>query len=602
MTFLIRLMRLQTLKARMRFFGISLVLMVGLLTICSYSFIEFRQTEIDQMNSMHKDGTIQQTAIETWVASRASEIRILANLESTKALNMSSIQKNLAFFASHQQEFEAVSFADKEGIVEYSTMNQIGVYFSERTYFEEAVNGREYISDVLMGKVTNQPTILFSAPVYNGNKQFEGVIYGTVSLKTIEHMMGQFRNGDSGESYLIDRNGYLITESRFAGNWGMLEFKLESDILTRAKQGDQSTSTYENYRGKRVFGTYQLVNNGKWIAVTEIERDEVYQTFNKQLIVMTVIIGMVLTFSLIMMLRLSHHVEQPVQHVLRGVQRLKYGDYNYQIDITHMRSAPIELLQLCEAFNQMSQNIQGHERELKLQKEELALSNAELEQFAYVASHDLQEPLRMVASYVQLLAKRYKGQLDQDADDFIHYAVDGSQRMQNLINDLLAFSRVTTKGKELKSIDLEVVLQHVLANLQTAIQESEALVTHDPLPTLLADPTQMAQLLQNLIGNALKFRDVDRKPIIHVGLEERDEEWLFSVRDNGIGFDPKYRDRIFLIFQRLHNKSKYPGTGIGLSICKKIIEQHGGKIWVKSKVGQSTTFYFTLPDRGEHIT
>jgi light-regulated signal transduction histidine kinase (bacteriophytochrome) len=174
--------------------------------------------------------------------------------------------------------------------------------------------------------------------------------------------------------------------------------------------------------------------------------------------------------------------------------------------------------------------------------------------------------------------------------------------MQNLINDLLAFSKVGTKGKELKSVDFEVVLHHVLANLHQAIQESDALVTHDPLPTLLADPTHMAQLLQNLIGNAIKFCDANRTPIIHIGLEKQGEEWLFSVRDNGIGFDPKYRDRIFLIFQRLHNKTKYPGTGIGLSICKKIVERHGGKIWVESEAGHSTTFYFTLPDRGEKIT
>lgn len=602
MNLLLRVFRLQSLKARLRFLGIALVLMVGLLTISSYSFLQYRQTENNQINSMRKDGGIQQTAIDNWVATRASEIRNLANMQSTVELNIDEIEKNLIFFASHQQEFEAVSFANKEGIVEFSTMNQIGAYFTERTYWEEAAKGREYISDVLMGKVTKQPTILFSAPVMNKNKQFEGVIYGTVSLKTIDQFMEQFQSGDSGESYLIDRNGYLITQSRFAGNWKILEYKLNSDILERAKQGVQSASTYENYRGKQVFGTYQLVNNGKWIAVNEIERNEVYRTFNQQLIVMIIIIGIVLTFGIIVMLRISYLIEYPVHHLLKGVQRMKKGDYQYKIDYSGMKSAPVELLQLCEAFNQMSRNIQDNELELKRQKEELASSNAELEQFAYVASHDLQEPLRMVASYVQLLAKRYQGKLDQDADDFIYYAVDGSQRMQNLINDLLVFSRVGTKGKELRSVDFEVVLHHVLANLQHAIQESDARVTHDPLPTLMADSTQMVQLLQNLIGNAIKFRDANRAPIIHIGIKQQDKEWLFSVQDNGIGFDPRYRDRIFLIFQRLHNKTKYQGTGIGLSICKKIVERHGGKIWVESEAGHSTTFYFTLPDRGEHIT
>lgn len=545
---------------------------------------------------------IQQTAIDSWVAARAAEIRNLANLQSTIELEMDDIQSNLTFFASHQQEFEAVSFANKEGIVEFSTMNQISAYFTEKTYFEEAAKGREYISDVLLGKVTKEPMILFSAPVLNKNKQFEGVVYGTVTLKTIDQLMRQFQSGDSGESYLMDRNGYLITESRFAGEWKILEFKLKSDILERAKQGVQSISTYESYRGKQVFGTYQLVNNGKWITINEIERDEVYRSFNQQLMVMIIIICIVLTFGFIVMLRISFHIEYPVHHLLRGVQRLKQGDYHYKIDYSGMKSAPVELLQLCEAFNQMSLNIENNELELKRQKEELASSNAELEQFAYVASHDLQEPLRMVASYVQLLAKRYQGKLDQDADDFIHYAVDGSQRMQNLINDLLVFSRVGTKGKELKPVDFEVVLQHVLTNLQHAIQESNSLVTHDPMPTLMADSTQMVQLFQNLVGNAIKFRDDKRAPVIHIGIKQQGNEWLFTVHDNGIGFDPKYRDRIFLIFQRLHNKTKYQGTGIGLSICKKIVERHGGKIWVESEAGSSTTFYFTLPDRGENIT
>lgn len=545
---------------------------------------------------------IQQTAIDSWVAARAAEIRNLANLQSTIELEMDDIQSNLTFFASHQQEFEAVSFANKEGIVEFSTMNQISAYFTEKTYFEEAAKGREYISDVLLGKVTKEPMILFSAPVLNKNKQFEGVVYGTVTLKTIDQLMRQFQSGDSGESYLMDRNGSLITESRFTGEWKILEFKLKSDILERAKQGVQSISTYESYRGKQVFGTYQLVNSGKWITINEIERDEVYRSFNQQLMVMIIIICIVLTFGFIVMLRISFHIEYPVHHLLRGVQRLKQGDYHYKIDYSGMKSAPVELLQLCEAFNQMSLNIEDNELELKRQKEELASSNAELEQFAYVASHDLQEPLRMVASYVQLLAKRYQGKLDQDADDFIHYAVDGSQRMQNLINDLLVFSRVGTKGKELKSVDFEVVLQHVLTNLQHAIQESNSLVTHDPMPTLMADSTQMVQLFQNLVGNAIKFRDDKRAPVIHIGIKQQGNEWLFTVRDNGIGFDPKYRDRIFLIFQRLHNKTKYQGTGIGLSICKKIVERHGGKIWVESEAGSSTTFYFTLPDRGENIT
>jgi two-component system, chemotaxis family, sensor kinase Cph1 len=226
--------------------------------------------------------------------------------------------------------------------------------------------------------------------------------------------------------------------------------------------------------------------------------------------------------------------------------------------------------------------------------EELRRSNQELEQFAYVASHDLQEPLRMVSSYTQLLARRYRGQLDDAADEFIGYAVDGANRMQTLINDLLAYSRVGTRGKPLAPIDMATLFEAARANMRVAIEESGAKVSYEALPTVMGDTTQLMQLLQNLIGNAIKFRDENRTPEIRVGAERRDGEWLFSVSDNGIGIEEQYLERIFVIFQRLHNRTEYPGTGIGLAVCKKIVERHGGKIWVESKPYEGSTFYFTL--------
>ena len=233
---------------------------------------------------------------------------------------------------------------------------------------------------------------------------------------------------------------------------------------------------------------------------------------------------------------------------------------------------------------------------LENQTKELARSNSELEQFAYVASHDLQEPLRMIASYTQLLARRYKGRLDADADDFIHFAVDGASRMQLLINDLLTFSRVGTRGRPFEPTDLNVVMTRILFDLKIAISESQAMVSHDALPVVMADPMQMAQLFQNLVGNAIKFHR-DKAPEIHVGVERTGGEWLFSVRDNGIGIEKEYFDRIFVVFQRLHSREEYPGTGVGLAVCKKIVERHGGHIFVKSEVGKGTTFFFTLPIR-----
>ena len=236
------------------------------------------------------------------------------------------------------------------------------------------------------------------------------------------------------------------------------------------------------------------------------------------------------------------------------------------------------------------------EAEIKLaqRSQDLARSNAELERFAYVASHDLQEPLRMVTSYMQLIARRYRGQLDADADEFIGFAVDGANRMKALINDLLAYSRVGTRGKPFAPTDCEEALAYALANLRIAIEESGAVVTHDPLPTVLADEQQLVQLLQNLIGNGLKFHGA-APPQIHISVSAAEQVWTFAVRDNGIGVEPEYFERIFVVFQRLHGKDDYPGTGIGLAVCKKIVERHNGRIWVESTPGAGSTFYFTLP-------
>ena len=224
----------------------------------------------------------------------------------------------------------------------------------------------------------------------------------------------------------------------------------------------------------------------------------------------------------------------------------------------------------------------------------LARSNADLEQFAYVASHDLQEPLRAVASYTQLLARRYKGHLDAEGDKFIDRSVSAVARMQALIHDLLAYSRVGTQGKAFGPTDCETVLHDVLANLQAAITETGAVVSHEQLPTVIADERQLRQLFQNLIGNALKFRGQER-PRVHIGAEARDGHWVFSVRDNGIGLDQQFAERIFIIFQRLHTRRAYSGTGVGLAICKKVVERHGGNIWVDSILEQGATFFFTLP-------
>jgi PAS domain S-box-containing protein len=226
--------------------------------------------------------------------------------------------------------------------------------------------------------------------------------------------------------------------------------------------------------------------------------------------------------------------------------------------------------------------------------EALAASNADLQQFAYAASHDLQEPLRMVSFYTELLAKRYKGKLDSDADEFIGYALGGATRMRDLIKHLLEYSRLGARKIEFVPSDCEAIFKASMANLEVMLGESNAIVTHDPLPVVTADSSQLGQVLQNLLGNAIKFRN-GMAPHIHVSARQEKLDWLFSVSDNGIGIEPQYFDTIFVIFQQLHGKDKYEGTGVGLATCRKIVERHRGRIWVESKPGEGATFYFTIP-------
>lgn len=300
-------------------------------------------------------------------------------------------------------------------------------------------------------------------------------------------------------------------------------------------------------------------------------------------------------------LLLTEDIVRPVARLATTAREIADGHLDRRIGLQRTD----EIGQAGAAFDQMTEQLQATilqshaaEQALDERARELARSNADLEQFAYVASHDLQEPLRAVVSYLQLLERRYGSQLDERAKRYIAYAVDGGRRMQTLISDLLTYSRVGRRDIAFEDVDLEAIVKRVEAGLHVAIEESDAVLTYDPLPTVVGDSTQLTQLFQNLIVNAIKFRG-ESPPRVHVSAERHDGAWLFSVRDNGIGIAPEYRERVFVLFQRLHARDEYGGTGIGLAVCKKIVERRGGTLWVEDTPGGGSTFRFTIPDTGD---
>lgn len=302
---------------------------------------------------------------------------------------------------------------------------------------------------------------------------------------------------------------------------------------------------------------------------------------------------------------LQRWITTPLTNLAADARRVADGDLDHRVhadgpaevgqvggDVEHMRA---RLASLVAEATAARAEVEASHQMLQDQAEDLRRSNRDLEQFAYVASHDLQEPLRKIASFTQLLAKRYEGQLDERADQYIHFAVDGAKRMQRLINDLLSFSRVGRIGGEVADVDMGAAVDQVRSDLEQAIEETGATVVADDLPVVRGEGPLLVQLLQNVVGNALKFRHPDRAPLVRITAERQGDCWEFACEDNGIGIDPQYADRVFVIFQRLHPKDVYEGTGIGLALCKKIVEYHGGHIWIDPDATEGTRIRWSLP-------
>jgi signal transduction histidine kinase len=474
-------------------------------------------------------------------------------------------------------------------------------------YQELMSGGKTVISDLLISNATQRPTVTIATPVRNSAGQVIGIWAGALKLEAFSQMARSEL-----EAGTLQRYGY-ITDSRgliIAHQANPKYVQEQTDFssappVRAALAGQDGTMQYIcPMHAQEELGAYTPLPGTGWAVVYLVPAQIAFAPLTR-LVYTTLFITIVIAIIVIIIgLAIVRQITKPLGQLTAAAVKIGTGDLSQRVKVT----TGDELGQLGTEFNQMAVSLSEKEAQLrdyaaqleyKVEERtvELTRSNADLAQFAYVASHDLQEPLRMVSSYLQLIEQRYKDKLDAAGTEFMNYAVDGATRMQTMINDLLTFSRVGTRGKPFEPTDCEVILDQTLANLQMAIEESQAIITHDPLPTVMSDDTQMVLLFQNLIGNAIKFRTQEQMRV-HISAEAKGREWVFSVRDNGIGIDPQYFERLFVIFQRLHSKEEYPGTGIGLAVCKRVVERHGGRIWVESQPGQGSTFYFTIPIKG----
>ncbi len=570
----------------------------------------------------------KQAAIESWLDEQVSELRgfsesphivedvtKLADLPADAAPDSwAEFRDDLAARTGEGQDFVALFLMEpKSGRVLTATdPTDLARRGAGEPYL---VNGKIRSGLYLVPDHSRNPDLLspfLSAPLRARGGALLAVLVarvGTKNLATAVDRRAGLRATD--EAYLIDARGQFVNRPRLLTDADSSTFTSDrSAAAALCLKHNDGLDLSNDYRGVPAIAVYRWMQKYGLCLITKLDKAEAFAPVYQLGQSLAVAAGLLLIAASGASGLLARTITNPIRRIEAGARRVEAGER----DVVLAESSSDELGRLARAFNRMTTALENREselrahavtleqrvaektRELDLRASELARSNIELERFAYIASHDLQEPLRMVASYTQLLGRRYKGRLDADADEFIHFAVDGAARMQALINDLLVYSRVSTQGSAFALIDCNLVVERALANLSAARIESGAIIRKSELPKIEADGFQLVQLFQNLVGNAIKFRG-ERVPKIEIAARLDGGEWLFSIADNGIGIDAQYIEQLFAVFKRLHTRAEYPGTGIGLAICKKVVERHGGRIWVESELYRGSTFFFTLPCR-----
>ncbi|MFN2354079.1 MAG: ATP-binding protein [Desulfopila sp.] len=517
------------------------------------------------------------------------------------------VAKHLRPVLAQQVFTELFLLSVPEGRLLASTdASQVGKIMGRRPFF---IEGRKHthVESVFFSMSLQRPTMVISTPIKSLAETVPAVLVGRLDLHKLSAIITQQRSHwDTEDTYLVNKQNFFITDPLYGDDY-MLRRTIYTEGVNRALAGGRGTSRYLDYGGREVLGDYLVLDQYSLVQLTEIDYNEYVRPINKMKRRVLLVALLIVFVAAVLGWGVAELVLRPLTEYVKKIEKIDADNLEYH----HEETTPYEINTVSRAFAELLARLEKTlvsrdrlrdevtrrrvaEKELQQSMEQLEHSNRELEQFAYVASHDLQEPLIMVASFNQLLADRYGGRLDEKADTYIHYSIDGTRRMQKLIQDLLSFSRVTTAGRELVRVDTQEVLDEARANLLAVLLQSSAVVTSTEMPEVLGDRTQLVQLFQNLLSNGLKFCRKDVTPAIGISAVRDETQWRFSVADNGIGIPTGNEQKIFTIFKRLHTREEYDGTGIGLALARRIVERHNGEIWFESREQIGTTFHFTL--------
>jgi len=543
----------------------------------------YRAEYANELNSNLELARVVSTAFDNYLHDLLRQEEALGTaLTELPAADTRQANDYLRHVGREYQAARAWHWVDLKGrIVASSDAADVGDSIQNQEYFQKVLSGEPWwLSDFLSSTRTEEPTIMLARRIAGDDDKLLGIMVAEVDPRRLSEFTLRIQPTEHGAFTVFDRRNrlvYVYPEVRsdvIGSDWANLDPQLRE---VRSGAEEAMGRVISPLDGQQRIAARVTVGNTGWVVGASRPLAVVMRTVVRSLWIVAIINLAVIVFSATTALAFSRRILKVLGHLQSHAQAFGQGDLESRMDVVELE----EFEQLAETFNLMADQIRERQQAAETAMADLRRSNQELEQFAYVASHDLQEPLRVISGYVQLIQRRYRGKIDADADQFIDYTVEAAHRLQQLINDLLEYSRIGSRGRAMKPTEAEAALATALDAMQRAIGDADAKITHDPLPIVLADAAQLARVFQNLIGNAIKYHR-ECAPEIHVSAVQDGDLWQFSVRDNGIGIDPAYWSQIFLIFQRLHTRQQYSGTGIGLSICKRIVERHGGRIWIES--------------------